>query len=125
MITLAVLLALEIVLFIGGGPIGSAGLGLLLLGLGVALCMAGLCDQALGYYNRLAYALSAIWYVGSLYRWLPLIDSAGYSADLGPGGGALLILAILYLFLVPAFLLGLPALAPAVGAYRGLRNRLG
>lgn len=117
MLTLAVILLVEIALRLLAAQsiaaaLGAPASGLVLLILALCSIMAAHMDVRLGFYSRLAYAVAILWYVGSLYRWLPQIDALG---------GTPLLMALVWLGFMPCLLLGLPALMPLAGV---LRDRL-
>lgn len=118
MYTLGIMLVLEIVLRVFSSDIVIAALGgapgtLAVLGLGVVGIMAAFIDVQHRFYNRLAYAIAVLWYIGSLYRLLPLVDAF----DTFP-----LLMGLVWLVLMPLLMLGLPALQPTYRAIQRFRS---
>ena len=88
----------------------------LLIFVGVMLASAGLVDVASGFFFRLTYAFSVVLWIFSLPRMISNIDTLSTPETL-------LILAILYLAVVPITLLGIPAISPILNFSNKVRER--
>ena len=103
MLTLAVIFTLELYLWVDLGLTGEVEVMPVVVIL-LALGWASTIDAQAGYLCRLGLLLALVWYMGSLVRWLPIMDAmytAGVTGEIL--GMAVLLVGPLAMVLGPVF----------------------